>query len=127
MGYTDSDWAGDSNSRRSIAGYAFIFCGSIIAWSAKKQLTIALSSTEAEYMALTHTGKEAIFLDHLFNNIRIPHLIPMTLLIDNQSTIALAENPIFHMWLKHIEVQHHWVCEKIEDWTIKLEYVPTSD
>src|SRR5260370_42269010 len=126
-GFTDSDWAGDSNSRRSIAGYAFIFCGAVIAWLAKKQPTIALSSTEAEYMALTHTGKEAVFLNHLFNNIRISHSTPITLLIDNQSAIALAENPIFHARSKHIEVRHHWIHEKIEGCSIKLEYVPTVD
>src|SRR5260370_4598480 len=127
MGYTDSDWAGYLNSRRSIAGYAFIFCGSIIAWSAKKQPTIALSSTKAEYMALTHAGKEAVFLDHLFNDIGISHSTPITLLIDNQSTIALVENPIFHAQSKHIEVQHHWIHERIKDWTIKLEYMPMVD
>src|SRR5260370_10568153 len=58
-GFTDLDWAGDSNSWRSITGYAFILCRAVIAWLAKKQLTIALSSTKAEYMALTHAGKEA--------------------------------------------------------------------
>ena len=103
-GFTNSDWAGDSNSQRSIAGYAFIFCGAVMAWLAKKQLTIALSSTEVEYMALTHAGKEVVFLDHLFNDIGISHSTPITLLIDNQSAIALAENPIFHARSKHIEV-----------------------
>ena len=67
--YSDSDWAGDPNSWRSVSGYAFIFCGAVISWLAKKQPTIALSSTEAEYMAMSHAGKEAVYLDHLYGNV----------------------------------------------------------
>ena len=62
--YSDSDWAGDLNSCRSISGYVFILCGAIVAWSTKKQMMLALSSTKAEYMAMTHTGKEVAFLKH---------------------------------------------------------------
>src|SRR5260370_21569143 len=71
IGFSDSDWAGDPNSWRSVTGHAFLFCGAASAWSAKKQLTIALSSTEAKYMAMTHSGKEAVFLSHLFNDLAI--------------------------------------------------------
>ncbi len=127
IGFTDSDWAGDANSRRSVSGYAFIFCGAAVAWSAKKQPTIALSSTEAEYMALTHAGKESTFLEHLYKNVSIPISPPIFLLVDNQSAITLMENPIFHMRSKHIEVRHHWVHEKIEGGSIELEYIPTAD
>src|SRR5260221_5175908 len=127
MGFADSDWAGDPNSRRSVSGYAFMFCGAVVSWSAKKQPTIALSSTEAEYMAMTHAGKEAVFLEHLYGDVGIPISVPIFLLIDNQSAIALAENPIFHACSKHIEVCHHWVHEKIEDGTIQLDYIPTAD
>src|SRR5258708_34638968 len=107
--YSDSDWPGDPNSCRSISRYAFILCGAIVAWSAKKQMTLALSSTKAEYMAMTHTVKEVAFLKHTFDDIRISILFPVPLLIDNQSTIALVENPIFHTRSQHIEVCHHWI------------------
>ena len=73
-----------------------ILCGAVIPWLAKKQSTLALSSTKAEYMAMTHVGKEVAFLKHTFNDIRILISFPVPLLIDNQSAIALAENPIFH-------------------------------
>ena len=99
----------------------------MIAWSVKKQQTIALSSTKAEYMAMTHSRKEAVFLNHLFSDLAIPVSNPIPLLVDNQSAIALAENPIFHACSKHIEVRHHWMCEKVGDGTIQLEYVPTTD
>ena len=78
-------------------------------------------------MAMTHAGKEAIFLNHLYGEVGIPHSIPIYLLVDNQSAMSLAENPIFHTQSKHISVQHHWICEKIDNGTIKLEYVPTAD
>jgi len=96
MGFADSDWAGDPNSQRSVSGYTFMFCRAAVSWSAKKQPTITLSSTKAEYMAMTHARKEAIFLEHLYGDVGIPILVPIFLLIDNQSTIALTENPIFH-------------------------------
>src|SRR5258708_24011851 len=108
-------------------GYAFIFCGATISWPAKKQLTIALSSTKAEYMAMTHAGKEAVFLEHIFGDVGIPFSILTTLLIDNQFTIALVENPIFHAWTKHINVCHHWVHEKVKDGNVELEYTPIAD
>src|SRR5258708_38593012 len=107
--------------------YAFIFCRAVVTWLAKKQPMIALSSTEAEYMGVTHARKEAVFLEHLYGDAGIPIAVPIFLLVDNQSMITLAENPIFHTCSKHIEVWHHWVHEKIEDSLIKLEYVPTAD
>ncbi len=127
VSFSNSDWAGDPNTRRSVSGYAFLFCGAIIAWSAKKQLTIALSSTKVEYMVMTHSGKEAVFLNHLFSDLEIPFKFPISLLVNNQSAITLMENPIFHARSKHIEVHHHWMHEKTGDGTIQLEYVPTAD
>src|SRR5258707_8350367 len=127
IGFADSDWASDLNSWRLVSRYAFMFCGAIVSWLAKKQPTIALSSTEAKYMAMTHARKEAVFLEHLYGDVGIPISVPIFLLIDNQSTIALTENPIFHACSKHIKVHHHWVHEKIEDSTIKLDYIPMAD
>src|SRR5258707_12171489 len=101
---TSLDWAGGTNSWRLVSGYTFMFCGAAVAWSAKKQPTIALSSMEVEYMALTHTGKESTFLEHLYKNVSIPISPPIFLLVDNQSAIMLTENPIFHVRSKHIEV-----------------------
>ncbi len=120
--YSDSNWAGDPNSRN-----AMIFCGAVIAWLAKKQSTLALSSTKAEYMAMTHVGKEIAFLKHTFDDIGMSISFPVPLLINNQSAIALVENPIFHARSWHIKVWHHWIQEKVEDGTLWLKYVPTSD
>jgi hypothetical protein len=78
-------------------------------------------------MAMTHAGKEAIFLNHLYGEVGIPHSIPIYLLVDNQSAIALAKNPIFHARSKHIAVRHHWIHKKIKKGTLKLDYIPTVD
>jgi len=66
-------------------------------------------------------------LEHIFGDVGIPFSIPTTLLIDNQSAITLAENLIFHAWTKHIDVHHHWVCEKVKDSNVELKYIPMAD
>ena len=76
---------------------------------------------------MTHAGKEAVFLEHIFGNVGILLSLPTTLLIDNQSAITLAENPIFHVQTKHIDVHHHWVHEKVEDRNVELKYIPMAD
>ncbi len=78
-------------------------------------------------MVMTHSGKELGFLAHLFCDVGIPVLTPISLLVDNQSTITLVENPIFHMHSKHIEVHHHWLQEKVGEEMINLEYVLTTE
>ena len=78
-------------------------------------------------MAMTHASKEVIFLNHLYGEVSIPHSVPIYLLVDNQSAISLTENSIFHAQLKHIAVRHHWIHEKIEKGTLKLDYIPTAD
>ncbi len=76
---------------------------------------------------MTHSGKEAVFLNHLFDDLEIPIQFLISLLVNNQSAITLMENPIFHAHSKHIEVCHHWMHEKTRDGTIQLEYVPMVD
>src|SRR5260221_1362962 len=105
-GYSDSDLAGDPRDHHLISSFIFIMAGAAISWSSKKQPSVALSSTEGEYMAMTHATKEAIW---------IPLPNPTTLLVDNQGAIALASNPTFHARTKHISVHHHFICEHVED------------
>lgn len=104
-GFTDSDWAGDSQDRKSTMGYVFLLGNSPITWNSKKQPTVALSSTEAEYMSLTESTKEAIWLRRLFKEIGTQqNQDPTPLFGDNQGSINLAHNPIYHGRTKHIEV-----------------------
>jgi hypothetical protein len=95
VGYTDTDWASQDH-RHSTSGYLFLINGSAISWSLKKQPVIALSSTEAEFIATTHTAKELVWLQSIIGEIVRPLTFPMTLFCDNQSAIALSRDGVYH-------------------------------
>ena len=120
QGYSDSDWAGDKEERKSTSCYVFMLNNGPISWCSKRQTTVALSSTEAEYMALTLAAKEATWLRLLITELglmTIDNESPTVNVLrgegtialkgDNQSAIALANNPVLHARTKHIDIQHH--------------------
>ena len=103
-----------------MTGYIFYLSEGAISWSSKRQATVALSSTEAEYMALTQATKKAIWLRSLLAELNYTQECSTTLFEDNQSAIALAKNPVHHTRSKHIDIQHHFVREKIESKEIEI-------
>jgi len=140
--YSDADWAGDLDTRKSTGGYVCMLARSAVSWSSKRQQTVALSSTEAEYMALTQAAKEAIWVSRFLAELQgipensenpIPNptgptCTPKTrIYIDNQGSIALAHNPEFHARTKHIAIQEHYVREKVTTGEIELVYLHTGD
>jgi hypothetical protein len=128
-GYTDSDWAGDLDTRRSTSGYLFSVGSAVVSWSSKLQPTVALSTCEAEYIGQSNATKEAIWLRRLLDEIRPEDMNESKATIifcDNQGAIALAKDPQFHSRMKHIEIQHNFVREKVNDGAIQLEYVNTE-
>ncbi|THH04747.1 hypothetical protein EW146_g10096 [Bondarzewia mesenterica] len=126
-GFVDADWAGNVNDRRSISGFVFKVADGAISWSSKKQGSTALSSTKAEYVAGTHAAKELVWLWALFAEISLPCKGPTTLFMDNQSAMAIAENPVYHARTKHIGARHHFLRERVEDGELELKYLPTGD
>uniref|UniRef100_H3H8M3 Integrase catalytic domain-containing protein n=2 Tax=Phytophthora ramorum TaxID=164328 RepID=H3H8M3_PHYRM len=127
-GYSDADWAGDIESRRSTSGYAFMMNGGCISWRSKKQRTVALSSTEAEYMALSEATQEAVWLKVFLCELgEMASDEAVKIYEDNQGSIALAKNPQFHKRTKHIDIRYHFVREKVEDGQVVLQYVSTTD
>jgi hypothetical protein len=108
VGYVDADWGGAEN-RKSTTGYLFLLNNSPIFWTSKKQQTVALSSTEAEYVALTQATKEAIWLRALFKDLGQEQTAPTTIYEDNKSAIALTTNSANHQRTKHIDVQYHFI------------------
>ena len=128
VGFSDSDWA-SSVDRRSTTGYYFSLTehGPPISWKSKKQHTIALSSCEAEYMALTAATQEAIFLKMLSKDFGLVTKEPIRINGDNQGSLLLAKNPVINERSKHIDIKHHFIREKYDDGTIDLTYVPTND
>jgi len=125
--YIDTDWANDLGDRKSTSGYMFKLAGGAISWSSKKQSSVVLSSTEAEYIAGAHTAKELVWLRRLLGDIGMPDDNPTVLRMDNQSAIAIAKNPQFHNRTKHIEVRYHYLRNKVKEEELKLEYVPTGE
>lgn len=127
-GYCDADWASDSVDRRSCTGYIFIFQGAAISWASKKQQTIALSSTEAEYMSLAYSIQEALWLKQLEESFW-PETAGTSLCMycDNQSAISLSGNETYHARSKHIDVRYHFLREKIACKQISVHYKKTED
>ena len=128
QGFSDADWAGDTMSRRSTSGYAFLMSGGCISWKSKKQRTVALSSTEAEYMALSEATQEAVWLKTFLIELGEMHENDAVKIYeDNQGSITLAKNPQFYKRTKHIDIRYHFVREKIEDGEVILEYISTTN
>ena len=127
-GYTDADWAGDQDTRRSTSGYVFDVGSAAISWSSKRQPTVALSTCEAEYIGQTQATKEAVWLRGLLNQLNPSEQATKAVVLycDNQGAMALAKNPQFHARTKHIDIQHHYVREQVTAGNVALEYVPTE-
>jgi hypothetical protein len=125
VGYSDADWGG-SDDRKSTTGYIFTINGAPISWTSKRQPTVALSSTEAEYMALTQAAKEATWLRRLLSDLGHPQENATVINEDNQGAIQLARNPVHHQRTKHIDIQHHYIRERVESGCIQLDYCHTQ-
>jgi len=125
-GFCDADWAGQTH-RHSISGYSFHMGVGAVTWSSKKQYIIALSSTEAEYIAQTHAAKELLWLRTFIGEINEKFGNPITLNCDNQGAIALAKDNKFHARTKHIDIRYHFIRESVECGKININYIPTED
>lgn len=127
MGFVDADWANCVIDRRSYTGYVFTLSGGAISWDSKKQRTVALSSTEAEYMAMSEATKELLHLRSLVKELNLKDLESITLCNDNNSALKLAENPTFHARSKHIDVRHHFVRDVLKNMKMKITHVSTDE
>jgi len=127
IGYTDASYAECLITRRSTGAYIFKLGVGAITWQSKKQPTPAISSTEAEYMAMTQASKEAIWLTTLFHSIGVKFDEPIMIYGDNQGALKLARNQEFHQRTKHIDTQWHFVRKALEDKKIRMDFVGTKD
>ena len=126
-GFSDADWAGDLDTRCSTSGYLFQINGCTVSWCSKRQLTVAKSSTEAGYVALSASCQEAIWLRMLLTDIGFKQLLPTVIHEDNQSASELTRNPRFHNRTKHIDVSFHFVREQVTCNAIEIQYCPTEE
>ena len=123
-GYCDADFAADLDRRRSLSGYVFTIGENVISWKSSLQHIVALSTTEAEYVALTEAMKEAIWLKGIINELKI-ECCSVRLYCDSQSAIHLSKNSMFHERTKHIDVRLHFVRDIISKEIIKVEKIST--
>ncbi|EPZ35576.1 Integrase, catalytic core domain-containing protein [Rozella allomycis CSF55] len=130
IGYCDADWASDVDSRKSTTGYIFFINGNAVTWRSRIQRTNALSSTEAEYMAITEAVKEGKWIQKLLKELKVWKKLQnkfIKIMEDNQGAIKLAENPISHDRTKHIDNQFHLIRDLIECKKLKIEYLNTKE
>ena len=124
-GYCDADYAGDIDTRRSTTGYVFMMNGGAISWSSRKQPTVAISTTEAEYMAAAGAVKEGLWLRKLALDLGIP-VECLVINSDNQASITILKNPISSVRTKHIDVIHHFARERVERKEVSFQYIGTE-
>ena len=128
VGYADADWAGDLDDRHSTTGYVFLMAGGSVSWLSKKQPIVALSTAEAEYVALSMTTQEAVWLRRFLSDLTTAEdQKPTVVMEDNQGTIAIGKNPVAHARTKHIDIRYHYVSEAVQKGIMGLQYCPTKD
>ena len=125
-GYADADGS-MAEDRHAISEYAFLFHGGAVSWAAKRQEIVSLSTTEGEYVAVTHASKEVLWLRSLISQLFDISLEPTTLFSDNQSAIALTQDHQYHPKTKYIDIRFHFIQWIIEDGSLRLIYCPTED
>ena len=126
IGYCDADYAGDMSTRRSTTGYVFLVANAAVSWNSKLQVTVAVSTAEAEYMAASAAVKEALWLRRLMYDLRMfDDAVPIR--TDNQASLALMKNPLTSQRAKHIDVQYHFVRERIIRCEVAFAFCPTAN
>ena len=127
VGYSDSDWAGDSDDRKSTTGFVFFLRDTAFTWISKKQPIVTLSTCEAEYVAAITCVSHGIWLQNLLKELNMSQVEPTEIRVDNKLAIALAKNPMYHDQRKHIDTRYHYIRECITKQDVKLEYVKSQD
>jgi hypothetical protein len=126
VGYSDADWAG-SCDRKSTTGFCTFVGKNLVTWKSKKQNIVARSSAEVEYRAMTSTASELTWIKHLLHDMKIECNGAMQMYCDNQAAKHIASNPVFHERTKHIEVDCHFVPDKVHSGEIKTPFVRSKE
>ncbi|CAB4035878.1 Hypothetical predicted protein [Paramuricea clavata] len=122
IGYSSAYWAGDVDNRISTSGYVFQISNAAVSWRSKKQSCVALSTAEAEYVALAGATQEAVWIRQLLTDLKSKPTDAIMILEDNQATICLAKNAQFHGRAKHIDIKYHFIREQVAKATVILSH-----
>ena len=126
-GFTDANWAISIDSGKSRRGYLVLFDQTPISWKSSKQRTVAHSSTEVEYKALPDGTAEVIWLQYLLTDLQVPSVSAPTIWCDNLGATYLSANPIFYARTKHVEVDYHFVRDRVAKKEMQIHFIPSQD
>ncbi|XP_048227206.1 secreted RxLR effector protein 161-like [Ricinus communis] len=127
VGYTDSDYAGDVEDRKSTSGYVFMLGAGAVAWSSRKQPIVTLSTTEVEFVAAAACASQAIWMKRIFEKLSQEESKCTTIYCDNSSKIKLSKNPVLHGRSKHIDVRFHFLPDLTKDGIVELVHCGTQN
>jgi hypothetical protein len=125
--FTDADWGNFLVDRKSISGYVSMLSGGATTWSSKKQATVALSTMEAEYVALSNATRENLWLRSLFTELDLPPSSPTPIYVDNRSAIDFTINAGYHARSKHIDIQHHFIRDAVASNKVSVHHCASED
>eukprot|EP00253_Pinus_taeda_P020946 PITA_20946 len=123
----DADWDGSMDDRKSTSGGAFFMGSRLVSWFNKKQISIALSIAEAEYVAVASCCTQLLWMMQTLQDFQITCTPPISILCDNTSPINISKNPVMHSKTKHIPIKYHFLWEQVLEQKVKLEYVPSKE
>jgi hypothetical protein len=125
--YSDADWANCVDERKSTSGGAFFLGDSLVKWLSKKQGSISLSTTEAEYISTATCCTQVLWMIHTLADLEVKYAAPIPIHCDNTSAISVSKNPIFHSKTKHIPIKYHFLREKVTNQVVQVQYIPTIE
>jgi len=125
--FVDADYGGCKDTRRSTSGYVFIMAGGPVTWSSKRQATVALSTVEAEYVAMSRCAQQMVWMHSWLSEAKVNYLKPGLIRGDNRGAIALTKNTKEHSKVKHIDIRHHYIRELLQSNIITVEEVSSAN
>jgi hypothetical protein len=128
-GYSDADWAGDLDERKSTSGYTFLLSGRTITWCSKKQSCVTLSTMESEYVACLAAVQETVWLCRFLQCLDVvaSAMDPVTIYSDSIAALAYAKDPKYHGKTKHIEIKYHYIRDMVAKKEVFLEHISTKN